>query len=185
MGNIQIDENEYRRLQGQDQIAKFIGPIYDDPQLNKEAKALIKKKYPNLNIPDYDLMQQVDRRFDEEKQARETAERTRREEQEQARFQETRTATQKKYGFTDEGMTELERLMVERNVGDYDIAAEHLVAKQPKPSDSNYDDFGRTRWNHSKAPDFVEIAKDPEAWGQNEIMKALRADQERAKQQRF
>jgi hypothetical protein len=178
----QIADEEYAFLQGRKQVADFVESIYNDPQLNREAKALIKKKYPAIQIPDYDLMNQVDQRFAEEKAARETEERSRREEAEQREYEQRRTATQKKYGFTEEGMNDLEKFMVERNIGDYEVAASYRAAQNPKPSDGGLDD---QRWNHAKQEGFKEIAADPEAWGKMEIMKALRNDSERAKQQRF
>jgi hypothetical protein len=143
---------------------------------------MIKKKYPNMRIDDYDLEQRVEERLNAEKREREDAENARRTEQDQEKFQSLRNKTKERYGFTDEAMTELEKMMVERNVGDYEVAAEYMATKNPKPVDT---DHGDGLWHHSKAPGFAEIAKDPEDWGRNEILKALRNDEARNKQQRF
>jgi hypothetical protein len=178
----QIEDAEFARLQGRDQLASFIESIYNDPQLGREAKALIKKKYPNIQIPDYDIMSQVEQRFAADKQEREQAEQQRREREDEERFTSTRTSTQQKYGFTDEAMTDLEKFMVDNNVGSYEVAASYRASQNPKPSDATFDD---QRWNHAKQEGFKEIAADPEAWGRTEIIKALHNDQERAKQQRF
>lgn len=178
----QISDEEDAVYRQQANIVKFIESIYNDPQLNREAKALIKKKYPTLQIPDYDIMSEVDRRFAEERQQRDAAENEKRQKAEQERFENQRGQTKQKYGFTDEAMTDLEKFMVEHNVGDYEVAATYHAVKNPKPSEATFDD---QRWNHSKQEGFAEIAKDPEAWGKAEIMKALHNDQERAKQQRF
>jgi hypothetical protein len=178
-----ITDEEYNFLQGRRQIADFIEPIYHDPALSKDAKALIKRKYPNLQIPEHDLEEKFEKRLEEERQAREAAEAERRNQQEQERFNSVRKKTQDAYGFTDQAMDELEKLMVEKNVGDYEVAATYMASKQPKPSDATAFDDGL--WNHSKAPGFVEIAKDPEGWGRGEILKALHKDQERERNQRF
>ena len=178
----QVSDEEYNWLKGQEQIAKFVGSIYDDPQLNYEAKALIKRKYPNINIPDFDLKNQIEQRFAEERQAREDEARQRREAEEQRDFQEKRSATQKKYGFTDDGMRDLEQFMVDNNVGSYEVAAKYRAAENPKASEASFDDM---RWNHAKQEGFKEIAADPEAWGRGEIMKALNADRERERNQKF
>lgn len=178
----QITDEEYARLAARAQVADFVEGIYNDPQLNREAKALIKKKYPQLQIPDYDLMTQVEQRFAQDKQEREEEKRTQREEAEQREYESTRSATQQKYGFTDEAMNDLEKMMVERNIGDYEVAATYHATQNPKTSEALIDD---QRWNHSKQEGFKEIAADPEGWGKMEIMKALRADSERSKQQRF
>jgi hypothetical protein len=177
-----IPDEEYQFLQGRRQIADFVESIYQDPTLTKEAKALIKKKYPNLAIPDYDLETKVDERFAAERKEREDRETEQRKSQEQERFQNVRKDTQSKYGFTDKAMEELEQFMVDHNVGDYEVAAGYKASKEPRPSDVTHNDG---RWNHDKAPGFAEIAKDPEGWARDEILKSLYNDEERRKQQRF
>ena len=154
-----IPDEEYTFLQGRRQIADFVESIYQYPTLNKEAKALIKKKYPNLAIPDYDLETNVDERFAAEKKERDDRETEQRTTAEKERFQNVRKGTQDKYGFTDKAMEELEQFMVDENVGSYEVAAGYQASKKPKPSDVTFNDG---RWNHDKAPGFSEIAKDPE-----------------------
>jgi hypothetical protein len=178
----QISDEEYTALQGRKQVADFVESIYNDPSLSNEAKALIKKKYPQIQIPDYDLMNRVEQRLAEDRQEREAEKQAQREQQEQQEYEATRKSTQQKYNLTEEAMADLEKFMVDRNIGDYDVAASYHVSKNPKPSDGGIDD---QRWNHTKQEGFKEIASDPEAWGRMEIMKAIRADEERAKQQRF
>ena len=53
------------------QIADMVDAIYNDPQLGTEARALIKKKFPDLSIPEYDIDQKVTARLDAEKKERE------------------------------------------------------------------------------------------------------------------
>ena len=59
----QVSDEEYAFLQNKRMTADFVESIYNDPKLNKEAKRLIKSKYPNLPIPDYDMEQQMERRL--------------------------------------------------------------------------------------------------------------------------
>ena len=73
-----ITDDEYNFLQNKRMTADFVESIYNDPQLNKEAKRLIKRKYPNLSIPDFDIEEKVNARLDSEKKARDDAERNRR-----------------------------------------------------------------------------------------------------------
>ena len=178
-----IPDEEYQFLQGRRQIADFVESIYNDPQLNREAKALIKKKYPQMAIPDYDIEQRVEERFAADKKERDERETKQRDQTEQQNFQNLRKKTQEQYGFTDKAMEDLEKLMLERNVGDYEVAAQYMASKEPRPSDATA--FNDGRWNIDKAPGFAEIAKDPEGWGRSEILKALYNDQDRNKQQRF
>lgn len=174
----QVTDEEYNFLQGRRQVADFVESIYNDPTLNKEAKRLIKKKYPQMQIPDLDIEERVDQRFADEKKERDERERKAKEDAEDARFREKRKAVQEEYGFTNEAMTDLEKMMVERNIGDYDVAASFKASRDPKPSDA---DFDTGRWDYPSTPGFEDIAKDPEGWGRNEILKALRSDQQRAR----
>ena len=171
----EVSDEEYMFLRGRDQIASFVESIYNDPQLNREAKALIKKKYPQIQIPDYDIEAKVEKRLDEDRRMREDAENQKRNEEEQRQFQTTRQKVQDQYGFTPEGMEKLEKFMVEKNVGDYDVAASYMASKEPRQSEATLDNF---RWNHDKAPGFAEIAKDPEAWGRQELITAIHKDTE-------
>ena len=178
----QVSDEEYAFLQNKRQIADFSESLYNDPALSNELKGLIKRKYPNVQIADYDIEQRLQQRLDEDRKQRDDERAAERSEREQERFNNIRKETQDKYGFTDDAMTELEKMMVERNVGDYEVAAKYMASQNPKPSEATFKD---DRWNHSKAPGFAEIAKDPEEWARSEIMKSLYNDQERAKNQRF
>lgn len=178
----QISDEEYNFLQNRRQIADFSESLYNDPALSTELKGLIKRKYPNVQITDYDIEQKLEARLEEDRRQREEERASERNQKEQERFQVLRQKTQEQYGFTPEAMEELEKFMVEKNVGDYDVAAKYLASQNPKPSDATFKD---DRWNHSKAPGFAEIAKDPEEWARSEIMKSIYNDQERAKNQRF
>jgi hypothetical protein len=176
-----LSDEEWNFLQGRRQVADFVESIYQDPQLNQEAKALIKKKYPNLKIDDYDLRQEINDRFEKDKQEREEEKRVAKEKEEEDRFKKLRSKTQEDYGFTDEAMGKLEQLMIERNIGDYEAAAMLMASKEPRASDATFD---QSHWHHEKSDGFAEIAKDPEAWGRNELMRAIRRDEERDRQRR-
>ena len=125
----QVTDEEYNFLQGRRQVADFVESIYNDPQLTREAKALIKKKYPNLQIADYDIEQKVEARFAKDAEERRTKEDNERKAREDTAFKEKRGDTQKRYGFTDDAMKRLETMMVERNIGDYEVAAEYMASR--------------------------------------------------------
>jgi hypothetical protein len=171
-----ISDEEYNFLQGRRQVADFVESIYNDPQLTREAKMLIKKKYPNLPIPDLDLEAKVDARLDAEKKERDDADSARRKAAEDEYYSRLRAKTQADYGFTDEAMTRLEKVMVERNIGDYEAAAMLMASREPKTSEPTFDS---QHWQHEKQDGFADIAKDPEAWGRNEILKAMKLDEQR------
>jgi len=166
----QISDEEYGFLKGRQQVADFVESIYNDPILTREAKSLIKKKYPHIQIPDYDIEQKLDARLNKEKADRDAAEEAKRKAADDEKYASLRKKTQSDYGFTDEAMTKLEQMMVERNIGDYEAAAMLMASKEPPSSDPTHDGH----WNHEKQESFAEISNDPEAWGRNEILKALR-----------
>jgi hypothetical protein len=177
-----IEDQEYQFLQGRRQVADFVESIYNDPQLNKEAKALVKKKYPNLQIPDYDLESKIEGRFAAEKKQRDDAEKAAKQKKLDEEIATSRKRVQDEYGLSDEGMKKLEDLMLERNIGDYEAAAVYLASKTPKTSDPTLDSG---YWNHGakfKEESFKEIAADPEGWARKEIMKAVAADERTARQ---
>jgi hypothetical protein len=173
-----ITDEEYNYLQNKRMTADFVESIYNDPKFNKQAKALIKEKYPNLSIPDFDLEQKVEQRFsaEDQKKQKEAAEAAAKADRDA--WNASRAKVQKQYGFTDEGMKDLEKWMHEKAVADHEVAAEYRASKNPQMSSPTFDS---QFWHHEKAPEFAEIAKDPEAWGRKEILGAIHRDEERAR----
>lgn len=172
----ELSDEEYNFLQGRKQVADFVESIYNDPALSKDAKALIKRKYPQIQIPDLDIEERLTQKIDEDRKQREDEKRTAREADEEKRFTETRSRVQQQYGFTDDGMKDLEKFMVEKGVGDYEVAASYQASKNPKPSEAEY---GDGLWNHHKQDSFAEMSKDPEGWARKELISAMRRDEER------
>lgn len=169
-----ISDEEDRYLQDRRNVADFVESIYNDPQLNKDAKRLIKRKFPNLSIPDLDLEDQFNKRLADEKHAKEAEAKAAREKKEDEEFQAERRRVKKEYGFTDEAMKTLEKLMYDKKIGDYDVAASYMAAKEPKASEpQNESRF----WRHEQQEGFADIAKDPEKWAEKEIVRAIRADE--------
>jgi hypothetical protein len=181
MGTREISDEEYAFLQGRKQVADFVEPIYKHPKWGKEAKRLIKQVYPNAEIPDYDIETKIETRLDEERKKRDDEKAAERQKAEHDAWQKKRAEVQKQYGFTPEGMQRLEDFMIENNVGNYDVAASHIVAREPKTSAPEYD---AGYWHHDRQEGFKEIAKDPEAWARNEFLQAIFKDEQQARQQR-
>ena len=173
-----ITDEEYNYLQNKRMTADFVESIYNDPKFNKQAKALIKEKYPNLSIPDFDLEQKVEQRFsaEDQKKQKEAAEAAAKADRDA--WNASRAKVQKQYGFTDEGMKDLETWMHEKAVADHEVAAEYRASKNPQTSQPTYDS---QFWHHEKADNFAEISKDPEAWGRKELLGAIHRDEENAR----
>lgn len=155
------------------QIAEAAAGVWNHPEHGEQAKRLWKTVYPDTSIPDYDLEQRITKRLDAERDEREKAAKDARDREADERIASKRKEIQGRYGATDDAMKRLEDLMVERNIGDYDIAAEHMFSRDPKVSDGSQE-YDSQFWAHEKQDLFKEIASDPEGWGRREILKTLR-----------
>lgn len=178
----QISDQEWEYLNNCRQVVDLVSPVYNDAQLGKEARRLLKKKYPTLPIPELDIddrLEEQQKRFEEAEKKRADEEKAKLQASQTEQYREQREATRKKYGFTDEAMARLDKLMQDRLVADYEVAGSYLAAQEPKPSSPTYDS---TRWHHERQDGFADIAKDPEAWARDELMRAFQADEIRRKQ---
>ena len=171
-----INDDEYNFLQQKRLTADFVESIYNDPALNKEAKRLIKRKYPNLAITDYDMEEKLDARVraEDDKKAKEQQETQRKRNQET--WDTGRKKAKDEYGLTDEGLTDLEKWMEEHAVADHEVAASYRHAKNPQTTPTTYDS---QFWRHEKAYNFKEISADPEGWARKEILGAIHRDSQR------
>jgi len=155
------------------EIRKAVEGIWNHKDLSDEAKALFKKAYPDAKIGDYDLKNAINQRMDafEKKQA--DAEREKKEAEAAEFYKGQRADVQKRYGFTDDAMTRMEKQMDERKVYDYEVMAGHFASKEPRPiGDTHAGHF----WHHDRAKEFKEISADPEGYAFNEIVKAIQND---------
>lgn len=172
----QISDEEYKFLQDRRMTADFVESIYNDPQLNKEAKRLIKKKYPQLPIPDLDLEDKLDQRFSAEEERKRTAAQEAKARRDQETWNASRAKAKKEYSLTDEGLTDLEKWMEEHAVADHEVAASYRHSKNPQTTPATYDN---QFWRHEKADNFKEISADPEGWARREILGAINRDEQR------
>jgi hypothetical protein len=176
----EISDEEYAFLQGRRQVADFVEPIYNHPKWGKAAKRLIKEVYPQARIPDIELEDKIESRFAQEKKERDEREAAAKQQTQEARWKSERARVQKKFGFTDDGMQKLETFMQEKYIGDYEVAAEHIAAKEPKTSEVTHAEHF---WHLDRQPGFEEMAKDPEGYAFNQFVTAIRKDEQRAKGQ--
>ena len=173
-----ISDQEYDWLQQKRQNADLAESIFNDPALSNDAKALIKKKHPNMPIADYDLRQEWRSELAQFRKERDDAENDKKLKERDADVRRLRDECQKKYGATDEAMKDLEEFMKKEFIGNYDVAATYRFAHNPATSEPTFSDG---LWNHMKQPGAEEIAKDPEGWARTEILKAFHADAQRAR----
>jgi hypothetical protein len=172
----EISDEEFNFLQNRRQVADVADMLWNDPLLGPEAKALLKKKMPELVIPEHDIRNEIRQEFAVRDQKANEERENERIAKEDAYWRGQRKKTMDEYGMPEEKMKEMEKWMYENNVGSYEVAATYHAAKNPKPSQpAGYKD---PYWNHTKSDLFQQIAKDPEEWGRSEIIKALNGQQE-------
>ena len=158
------------------EIAEFTNAILNDPALSNEAKALIKKKWPDLQIPDYDMRQYIDSQLKARDDERVKLEKEKTDNEAKERFASQRRSVQEQYQFTDDAMTRMEAEMEKRKVYDYEAMAPFFASKEPKPIENT---TGGHFWNHHKQDTFKQIVSDPEDYAFNEIARAVQADDQR------
>jgi hypothetical protein len=172
-GYREITEDEYQFLQGKRRTADFSESVWNHPRANKPLKKIVKDIYPDLPIADYDLEMQVNSRLDAEKAERERQEQEAKNKAADEKWRNERKRVQDEYSFTDEGMTDLEKFMHEKGVGDYEVAAGYRAAKNPKTSEPTYQS---SHWNYEKRPEWGQIGKDPERWAEEELTRLYHED---------
>jgi hypothetical protein len=165
-----LEENQRMREQ-----LRGVLDIWNDPALGREAKALWKKKYPESQIEGFDQEQRLtgivndfEKKRDDEKREAALKERA-------DRLASQREDVRQRGNYTDDGMKSLEAMMKERDIIDYEAADLLFRQKNPPPSDGA-DSAADHFWNYDKMPQAQEVARDPEKWGFNELVRAVRRD---------
>ena len=160
------------------QIAEAAAKLWNSPERGERTKALWKEEFPDSDLGPFDVEQRINARLDKDREERAQEAKAQRDRETDERVASQRKATQDRYGATDDAMSRLEQLMVERNIGDYEIAGEHFFSREPRVSDGTQE-YDSQFWNHERQDTFKEIAADPESWGRKEILKTLREGERR------
>jgi hypothetical protein len=173
---VQVPRQEYERLLSSDQIAEIGKGLLRNPDVSDEFKAIIKRAHPQVEIPDWEIKQNVSKQISDLKKQIEDEKRAAREAAEIEKWNSAKAKVQQEFGLTPEGMKDLEEFMKEKGVGDYEVAATYRHSKNPPQSEANHSDGF---WHHEKEPGYEELVKDPEGYAYNQILAAVRADQAR------
>jgi len=161
---------------------QFTDEIFNDPELNDDARRLINRKHPNLDQGTWSSEQRLKAEIaalrkekEDEKKAAEDAKRT-------DRWQQRKDAAQKKYGLTDEAMGKVEQIMKDEEIYSYEEAAQTLTSREPKPIEATMNNH---YWNYEKQDGFKDIAADPEKWGFNTLFKDVSRLQQKQRNEQF
>lgn len=154
-------------------IAEGATRLWNHKELGNDAKALWKKAFPEDEIQGFDTEQRVVAELAKLRQELAEEKKKNEEKAQDDDLASRRKALKDKRGYSDEDVEKLEKTMVERGISHHEDAADLMAARSPAPSegDASYD---RHFWRHDQAPQYKEIASDPEGYGRREILKTLR-----------
>ena len=96
-----ISDEEYNQLVRESNVGKMVEPIYNSPHLGNEARALLKKAYPDLQMEGYDLEQKFNAQIANLRKERDderAAERKKADDAQNEDWKTKRKATQDQYG---------------------------------------------------------------------------------------
>jgi hypothetical protein len=121
--------------------SQLFDTILSDPATRKEALALVKKRNPNMPIPELDAENAASAAVAEERKEREKLEARMRESEMRERIAAQRTTVRDKYKLTDADLLEVEKIMTDETapIPHYDAAVKVWRAQksQAVPTSSN------------------------------------------------
>lgn len=158
----------------------LLDSLYADKDVGHDFKHMLKKKYPQANVPEIDAaapyvarLEGIEKRFDEylQKQAEASADSN----------LGTAFARLKEAGYTDDGVEKIKQLMVDRKIPDPQVAAAYFDKTAPKP-DAMRPGYKSSNFNFIEPEgendeSFKHLMSDPESWMESEVGKVLSEQQ--------
>jgi hypothetical protein len=108
-------------------FAQLVRSIEQNPETRLEFLKLRKKLNPNQVIPELDAREPFEKKISEQNQKLEEMERRALERDINDRIKDNRSKIRAKYKVSDDQVTEIEKLMVEKKIPDYETAAEFFT----------------------------------------------------------
>lgn len=151
---VEIDDAEISRLRKIEQayqpaanFQKVFGKILESGD-RLDALKLVKKHFPETPIPEVDAaetaaapinakIEKIEKDFADYRESVEKRDQERVEAEKEARVKRLISDAHRKLksdGWDDEGIAQIEALMRDKEIGDYDVAADAVRARLPKPS---------------------------------------------------
>lgn len=104
-----------------------------DPKTRKQTLKLIKQKFPDATIPEIDAAAPVEAEISELRKMVTDLTTTIKNEREDGKIQGRFSALKSQRGYTDEGLKNIQTLMVEKSIADPEAAADHYDRINYKP----------------------------------------------------
>jgi len=181
-GSISMPADEFAAYQRKAAVNDFVEPIFNNKDLNHEARQLIKKHYPDVDQGAWDSEQRLKAEIAALKKEREDEKKAVQDKAEVEMWAKRKADAQKKYGLSEEEMGKVEQIMKDEKIYSYEEAALLKSQREPKPIEATMNSH---YWNHDKQDGFKDIAADPEKWGFNTLFKDVSRLQQKQKMQEF
>jgi hypothetical protein len=172
MPTLEVDEQEYKALRtARDLLEK----MNSNPKARRNYQRAVKEVYPDTvtdedrlaEAPEVKRLASLESKFDKFLEAQEKREQ---DNEMRAAFDRLRSA-----GYTEEGITAIQKLMVEKKIADPEAGAA-LFDKTNKPADIIPSGFAPTTWGFGAPPaddDTKLLFENEDAWAEREARKAF------------
>jgi len=170
----EIDDAEYQQLQ---QMRGLLEKLNNNPKSRRDYQRALKANYPEITTdedrlaeaPEVQRLSKLEEKFEKFLDAQDKREQ---DSETKAAFRRLADA-----GYTEEGIGKIQKLMVERKIGDPEAAAA-LFDKTNAPVDMLPSGFQPTSWNFgqmgtSDDPDTKLLFENEDAYAEKEFRKAF------------
>ncbi len=138
---------------------KLVSVLTSRPDTRRELQLLVKKINPNAPIPELDAARPVEDKLDALTKSVEELKGGLVQKEQNNALESARNQLRSKFNYTDDGIKELEKFMLETNTADHMVAHDALQARQPAKR--------AARPSFQPANLFADEAEDEKMWNDN------------------
>ena len=128
---VELEDNVARNLKA---AAQLVDMLQGNQETRKPFLSLIKQANPKFSIPELDAAKPVEDKIDQLQKSFEDFKVSLNQKDADQELQATRARLKADYGYTEEGIKELEKFMIDSNTADHLVAHDALTARRPKPN---------------------------------------------------
>lgn len=159
------------------EVARLQEKLASNPETRADYMRLVKKTNPSLAIPEIDMADKMEQRLAKESEARQNLEQKLAQKEAEERVARKRDKVKTDFKLSDDQLTQVEKLMTDKRIPDYETAAEFFQMSQraapPTPSTfmrPNVDMPDSAVWgrglNNKAALDKIARDEAYKAWGE-------------------
>lgn len=170
---VELEDQVAKNLQA---AATLVDTLQKDPRTRRGLLGLIKTVKPDASIPELDAAKPLEDKIDALAKGFETFKTSLDDKRQNAELEASRSSLRAKYGYTDEGLKEVEAFMIKNNVQDHEIAHAAIEYNKPKASPLRPQFSMKSVFSDDSKSD-EEWMNNPDAKLDNELNKAFDAIQ--------